>query len=73
LADWGNDPITIEIDNSNIDSSLPNFPVLLYLSSSSGISDADVTAIFDDLGSDANRKKIAVTSSDGATQFICRN
>jgi len=67
LTGWSK-RIKLTIDSSKIDSDLSNFPVPLYLSSSSGITNADVTAIFDELGSDANRKKIAVTTSDGVTQ-----
>ena len=50
-----------------VDSDLTHFPVLLYLSSSSGQGDDDITAIFDTLGS--NSKKIAVTKDDGETHL----
>jgi len=43
-----------------------NFPILLYLSSASGINDDNVTSIFSALG--ANSRKIAVTTNDGTTQ-----
>jgi len=56
----------ITIDHTRINSDLTNFPILLYLSASSGINGADVTSIFDEVG--ANRKKIAVTLADGVTQ-----
>jgi len=56
----------IIIDHTKIDSALTNFPILLYLSASSGINGADLTSIFDEVGS--NRKKIAVTLADGVTQ-----
>jgi len=58
----------IEITISEPDSDLTNFPHLLYLTSSSGTGSRDVTAVFDEL-SNANRKKIAVTASDGTTQL----
>lgn len=45
-----------------------DFPVPVYLSASSGIDSDDVSDIFTELGSDSNRKKIAVTTSDGTTQ-----
>ena len=48
------------IDSAKIDAALSNFPVLLYLSASSGISSFDLTAIFDEVG--ANSKKIKVTT-----------
>jgi len=56
----------ITIDHTKIDNDLTDFPVLLYLSANSGINGADVTSIFDEVGS--NSKKIAVTTSDGVTQ-----
>jgi len=42
--------------------------VPIYLSASSGQTSEDVSFVFDELGSDANRKKIAVTRSDGTTE-----
>lgn len=53
--------IELTIDNTNIDSDLTNFPVLINLTSSQSF-------VFTEIGSDANRKKIAVTTSDGTTQ-----
>lgn len=67
LANW-NYRYKITIDDTNVDSNLTNFPVLLYLSTSSGQGADDVSAIFDELAADANRFKIAVTTSDGTTQ-----
>lgn len=62
--------LKVVISSDNIDSTLTDFPVKLYLSTASGTFDADdVSAIFDELTSDANRKKIAVTSADGTTQL----
>lgn len=58
--------IEITIDHNDIDTSLENFPVLIYLSSLSGINGKDVTCVFDEIG--ANSKKIAVLLSDGVTQ-----
>jgi len=52
----------------DIDADLTNFPFLLYLSTSSGYNADDVSFIFDALQSDANRLKIAVTTSDGTSQ-----
>ncbi|RLI53783.1 MAG: hypothetical protein DRP09_14830 [Candidatus Thorarchaeota archaeon] len=56
----------ITIDHNDIDNDLTDFPVLLYLSANSGVNSADVTSIFDEIGS--NSKKIAVTTNDGTTQ-----
>lgn len=60
--------VKLTIDNTKINSVLYDFPILIKISSSSGISNNDVTAIFTELGSDNNRKKIAVTTSNGTTQ-----
>lgn len=58
--------IEITIDHNDIDASLEDFPVLIYLSSLSGINGKDITCVFDEIG--ANSKKIAVVLSDGVTQ-----
>jgi hypothetical protein len=60
--------IKLTVDNTNVDDALSDFPILVKISNSSGINSTDVTSIFTELGSDANRKKIAVTISDGETQ-----
>ena len=67
LGSWDK-RIEITLDKDQIDVSLFNFPIMVYLSASSGPNNNDVSAIFDELTSDANRKKIAVTDSDGTTQ-----
>lgn len=67
LGIWVN-RIKITIDRNDIDAALSNFPVLIYLSASSGHSNKDVSCVFDELGSDANRRRIAVTQSDGVTE-----
>lgn len=67
LSDWAK-RVKIILDHNDIDAALSNFPHLVYLSASSGHSNKDVSFVFDELGSDANRKKIAVTKADGITQ-----
>ena len=67
LPGWGK-RIEIGIDHTKVDAALSDFPVLIHLSAASGYASADVTAVFDELTSDANRKKIAVTTSDGSTE-----
>ena len=67
LAGWSK-RIKLTIDNTNVDDTLTDFPVLIKISDSSGISSTDVTSIFTELGFDANRKKITVTTSDETTQ-----
>jgi len=67
---WGQ-RVAITVSNTNIDSNLTHFPVLLTLGTSVGTGTDDVSFIFDELTSDANRKKIALTKSDGTTQIYC--
>lgn len=67
LGTWAN-RIKLTIDYTKVDAALSNFPVLIHPSIASGIGNVDVSAVFDELTSDANRKKIAVTTSDGTTQ-----
>jgi hypothetical protein len=67
LSGWAN-RVKLTVDHNDIDDALSNFPVLLYISTSSGRNSEDISFVFDELGSDANRKKIAVTTSDGETQ-----
>lgn len=68
LPGWANNPIRIRIPAGSVTGTLTDFPLLVRLSSSSGTNDADLSAVFTTLGSDANRKKIAVTTGDGITQ-----
>lgn len=56
----------ITIDSGDVTANLTDFPILLYLSASSGTGSTDITDIFTELG--ANRKKIAVTEDDGTTE-----
>lgn len=59
--------VKITINSSDIDETLVDFPVLVYLSnSSSGENDEDVSCVFSEIGS--SFKRMAVTLSDGATQ-----
>lgn len=58
----------ITISNTNVDAILSNFPILIKISASSGTGSTDITDIFTELTGDANRKKIAITTSDGTTQ-----
>lgn len=60
--------IELTIDSSKVDGDLTNFPILIKLSSSSGISDSDLTSIFTELG--ANSKKIAVTTSNNTQCYV---
>ena len=60
--------IDLELDHTKIDADLSDFPGMVKVSIASGISAADISAVFDELGSDANRKKIAITAGDGVTE-----
>lgn len=68
LSDWVK-RIEITIDSTNIDSDLDHFPIPIVLGTSVGQDNDDVSCVFDELASDANRKKIAVTKDDGTTQL----
>ena len=65
LAGWAH-RVEVTIDSGDITGNLVNFPVLLHLSTSSGIGPDDITFIFDEVG--ANSLKIAVTEDDGLTE-----
>ena len=67
LSGWDK-RVKMTIDSGDITDNLSNFPILVYLSASSGRTSVDVSAVFDELTDDANRKKIAVTKSDGETE-----
>jgi len=67
LSGWAK-RVKLTIDNTDIDVAVSNFPILVYLSTSSGRNSDDVSFIFDELTSDDNRKKIAVTTDDGETE-----
>jgi len=59
----------VTVSNTNIDSDLTHFPLLLTLGTSVGTGSTDVSSIFDELTSDANRLKIALTKTDGTTEL----
>ena len=67
LSGW-NKRVKLTLDSSQVDAALSDFPVLIHLSTSSGVGSDDISFIFDELSSDTNRKKIAVTTSDGTTE-----
>ena len=66
LDDWAN-RIRVTVRNDVVDSDLTDFPVMINLSNSSGMSKTDLTEVFDEI-SDSDRKKIAITSANGTTQ-----
>ncbi|MFA5187684.1 MAG: LamG-like jellyroll fold domain-containing protein, partial [Patescibacteria group bacterium] len=67
LSGWEN-RVKITISHANIDTAdLTHFPVPLVISTAAGLTDVDVSRIFDELG--ANWAKIAVTKTDGTTEI----
>jgi len=70
LSGWSK-RVKVTVSNTNIDSDLTHFPLLLTLGTSVGTGNDDVSFVFDELTSDDNRKKIAVTKTDGTTQLYC--
>lgn len=58
LSGWDK-RVKLTADSGDIDANLSDFPVLVYLSTSSGRGPDDVSFVFDEVG--ANSKKIAVT------------
>ena len=70
LYGWGN-RLSFTIDKDKIDSDLTNFPVMINISALAGQTGSNISSVFNELESDANRKKIAITTaSDGAELFI---
>jgi hypothetical protein len=67
LSGWDK-RVKITIDHNDVSSDLTDFPVLIYLGDASGKNSEDVTFVFNELASDGDRKKIAVTTSDNTTQ-----
>jgi len=67
LGSWGY-RVKLTVDNTDIDGALANFPILLYISTSSGRNSEDISFVFDELQNNDNRKKIAVTTTDGTTE-----
>ncbi len=67
LPGWGK-RVKLTVDQNDVDNNLTSFPILVYLSNSSGRNGDDVSFVFDELHDDGNRSKIAITTADGTTQ-----
>ena len=67
LQGWGR-RVKLYIDSNDIDENLTDFRVRIYLSSSSGRYNDNLSFVFDEIQSESDRKKIALTTSDGETQ-----
>jgi hypothetical protein len=57
--------LKMSILETNVDSDLTNFPVLVHLSSSCGSNSFNASDVFTTLGSDDNRKKFIITTVSG--------
>jgi len=68
LADFDK-RIKVTADHTVVDANLSHFPICIRLGTSVGKTNADVSCVFDELTSDDNRKRIAVTKADGTTQL----
>ena len=65
LTGWNsNNKLKLIIDSSKVDSDLTNFPVLITLSSGTGITGFDATPVFDELSTISGTKKIAITDAN---------
>lgn len=67
LTGWGH-RVKLTLDSGDVDEGLTDFPVMVHLGTSVGSGGDDVSFIFDELGGDCDRLKIAVTTSDGETE-----
>lgn len=60
MADWDkNKRIKLTIDHTKVDGTLTDFPVLVNMTNNSAINNYDYSAVFNELVSSSNRKKIA--------------
>ncbi|MBN1771137.1 MAG: LamG domain-containing protein [Deltaproteobacteria bacterium] len=59
--------VALTLDHGDIDEAMADFPVLVHLGSSVGREADDVTFVFDELPTVADRRKLAVTTSDGVS------
>ena len=65
-----NTPLKITIDQTKVDASLSDFPVMVHLGKSSGANSVDTSFVLTGLGTDANRKKISVTTASGTELYV---
>jgi hypothetical protein len=69
LSGWAK-RVRLTIDRNDIADPLTNFPVSVYLSTSSGRNNDDVSFVFDELQNNANRFKIAVATRDCTECYV---
>lgn len=68
LAGWDK-RVKLTVSSAVVDSPLTNFPVLVVLSTASGIGGTNLVAVFNEITS--NSLKIAITEGDGSTELYC--
>ena len=68
LGTWAK-RVKLTIDSGDIDAEQTWHHLRVHISASTGHSSRDVSFVFDELESDDNRKKIALTKNDGETQL----
>jgi hypothetical protein len=66
LSGWSK-RMELTIDSSDITGDLDQFPVPVFINTSAGKNNADVSAIFDEVGTSS--QKIAITGADATTQL----
>ncbi|GAG95160.1 unnamed protein product, partial [marine sediment metagenome] len=69
LSGWAK-RVKLTIDQNDIDAALSDFPILVYVSASSGHSSKDISCVFDELTTNDNRKKIAVTLGEDTECYV---
>jgi len=69
LTGWNN-RLKLIIPCGKISASLTDFPIMIKLGSSVGTNTFDASCVFDELVSDSNRKKIAVTTDDDIQCYV---
>jgi len=60
----------LTIDGSKIEEDMIDLPVMIHLASGTGITNADVTPVFDELLSVSGTKKIAITTYSGDQCYV---
>ena len=58
------------MDHDDVDQDLVGFPLMVYLSTASGMHGEDVSFVFSELPAHEDRLKLAVTTYDGVTQCM---
>jgi len=62
--------LKLTVDHTKIGSALSDFPILVHLGKTSGVNSFDTSFVLTELGSDANRKKISITTISGTELYV---